>query len=297
MYLENKYISVIIPTYNREKTIYRSIMSVLNQTHKKLELIVVDDCSIDETEKIVRSIKDERIRYVKLDKNSGANFARNKGIELAKYELVAFQDSDDEWHKDKLDKQLYFLFKNDYEMIGGSYNQYINNKFNKIIPSIEIKGNYLELLLKQNFLSTQTLLGYKYIYQNERFDEKLPRLQDWDFVIRVCKKYRVGFLKEVLVDVYMQDDSISKDDHKYIKAIKKILYKYRVDFSNNEKSIKYRKLYLILLKNKKVNNKYLKLALRYDASLINKIMYIFMLLKLEKILRILYLIKNRRKIK
>lgn len=293
MSIEDKYVSVIIPTYNREQTIYSSIMSVLNQTHKNLEIIVIDDCSIDRTEKIVKNIKDERIRYIKLEKNSGANFARNRGIELAKYDLIAFQDSDDKWHKDKLKKQLDFMLKKGYEMIGCSYNQYINDKFNKIIPDFEIRKNYLEILLKQNFLSTQTLLGYKYIYINEKFDEKLSRLQDWDFVLRACKKYKVGFIKEALVDVYVQNDSISKDDYKLLKALKRMAYKYKLDYSDKEKAKKYRSLYFLSLKNENLDNKYLKLALKYDNSLINKIIYIFVLLKLEKFLRELYLIKKQ----
>lgn len=297
MNTEAKYVSVIIPTYNRERTIYRAIMSVLNQTHKNLEVIVVDDCSIDETERIVKNIKDERVMYIKLEKNSGANVARNKGIELAKYDLIAFQDSDDEWHKNKLEKQLNFMFENCYEMIGCSYNQFINNSFVRVIPKFEIKKNYLEVLLKQNFLSTQTLLGYKYIYQNEKFDEKFPRLQDWDFVIRVCQKYKVGFMKEVLVDVYLQEDSISKNSIKLVKATKRMLYKYKKNYTPIEKSNKYCLLYLLSIKNNQINKKYLKVSLKYNKGLLNSILYICMKLDLEKILQKLYLIKNRRKIK
>lgn len=295
MNIENEYVSVIIPTYNREKTIYRAIMSVLNQTYKNLEVIIIDDCSIDRTKEIVKNIKDERIRYIKLEKNSGANFARNKGIELAKYDLIAFQDSDDEWYENKLEKQLEFMLKNNYEMIGCSYRQFISDKFNKIIPDFEIEGNYFNILLKKNFLSTQTLLGYKYIYQNEKFDEKLPRFQDWDFMIRVCQKYEVGFIKEPLVDVYVQDDSISKNNYKLVKAIKRMIYKYKKYYSDKERAFKYRWIYLTLLKDGNSSNKYLKLALKYDKVIINKLLYLFIILRMEKILKKLLLMKKRRK--
>ena len=81
--MQNKpLVSVIIPTYNRGRLILDSINSVLNQTYKNIELIVVDDCSTDDTEKTVKSIDDSRIKYIKLEKNSGACVARNKGIEI-----------------------------------------------------------------------------------------------------------------------------------------------------------------------------------------------------------------------
>ena len=105
--MQNKpLVSVIIPTYNRGRLILDSINSVLNQTYKNIELIVVDDCSTDNTEEILKSINDSRIKYVKLEKNSGACIARNKGIELSTGEFIAFNDSDDLWITTKLEKQL-----------------------------------------------------------------------------------------------------------------------------------------------------------------------------------------------
>ena len=102
-------ISVIIPTHNREKTIKKSIDSVLCQTYNNIEIIVVDDKSTDNTEEVINSIKDNRIKYIKLDENKGACFARNKGIELAQGKYIAFQDSDDEWLPQKLEIQLRYL--------------------------------------------------------------------------------------------------------------------------------------------------------------------------------------------
>lgn len=95
-------VSVIIPSYNRENTIVRAVNSVLNQTYKDIEVIVVDDCSKDRTLELLSSIKDERLKFFKLEKNSGACVARNFGIEKANGEFIAFQDSDDEWLPEKL---------------------------------------------------------------------------------------------------------------------------------------------------------------------------------------------------
>lgn len=299
MKLKDIYISVIIPTYNREKTIKRAIESVLNQTYSKLELIIVDDCSKDNTEKIVKNIEDKRLKYVKLEKNKGANYARNKGIELSKYDLIAFQDSDDVWHKDKLKIQIKFLKENNFEFIGTMYNQFLNNKFNTIIPKFKIEeNNYLKILLeKGNFLSTQTFLGYKYIFIAEKFDENLPRFQDYDFVIRVVKKYRVGFINFPLVDVYLQDNSISKDISKLYIANKIILKKYFKDFSYNKKNMSrlYLNIYTSSLLINKKDKESLELSLKYNITIKNIIFKFLNIINLDEKIYILYLKLRSRK--
>ena len=95
----NKLVSVIIPTYNRADNILKSINSVLNQTIKDIEIIIVDDGSNDETYAVVKSIKDDRIRYIKHIRNMGVSAARNTGIKYTKGEYIAFQDSDEVWYK------------------------------------------------------------------------------------------------------------------------------------------------------------------------------------------------------
>ena len=99
-------ISIIIPTYNREYTLLFSIKSVLNQTYKNFELLVVDDGSEDDTESLVKKISDPRVRYIRHKKKLGANSARNTGIMASKGNYIAFNDSDDEWLPEKLMKQV-----------------------------------------------------------------------------------------------------------------------------------------------------------------------------------------------
>ena len=91
-------ISVVIPLYNKEKYIKRAIESVLNQTFQKFEIIVVNDGSTDKSAEIVQNIKDPRIRLIN-QKNAGVSAARNRGIQEAKYEYIAFLDADDFWEK------------------------------------------------------------------------------------------------------------------------------------------------------------------------------------------------------
>ena len=105
---EKPTVSVIIPTYNRAHLIDRSIQSVLNQTYQDFELIVVDDRSTDNTEDIIRQFreKDKRIKYIKHDKNKGGSAARNTRIKNSVGKYIVFQDSDDEWFPEKLEKQM-----------------------------------------------------------------------------------------------------------------------------------------------------------------------------------------------
>jgi len=90
-------VSVIIPTYNRAHLVGRAIRSVLNQTYQDFEIIVVDDCSTDNTEEIVKGFNDHRIRYMRHDRNRGGSAARNTGIKASQGKYIAFLDSDDEW--------------------------------------------------------------------------------------------------------------------------------------------------------------------------------------------------------
>ena len=107
--MERNLITVIIPTYNRAHLIKDAAYSVLNQSYKNIELIIIDDCSTDDTAEVVKSINDPRLNYHRLEKNSGACIARNKGIELARGDYISFNDSDDKWLENKLEEQLEFL--------------------------------------------------------------------------------------------------------------------------------------------------------------------------------------------
>ena len=102
-------VTVIIPAYNRAYVISRSIASVLAQTYPYFEIIVVDDGSVDNTEAVVKSFKDSRIKYIRHEVNKGISAVRNTGINEAAGEYIAFLDSDDEWLPTKLEKQMHIL--------------------------------------------------------------------------------------------------------------------------------------------------------------------------------------------
>lgn len=108
-------VSIIMPSYNTGAFIKKAIQSVLNQSYENWELIIVDDCSTDNTEEVVLPfLNDQRIRYIKNEKNSGAAVSRNRALREAKGKWIAFLDSDDLWLPEKLEKQVLFMKKNGY---------------------------------------------------------------------------------------------------------------------------------------------------------------------------------------
>lgn len=133
----NELVSVIMPSYNTVKFIKESINSVLNQTHQDFELIIVDDCSTDNTDEVISKIKDERIKYIKNQKNSGAAVSRNRALREAKGRWIAFLDSDDVWLPEKLEKQIAFMKDNEYKF---SYTAYEEMDEESTLTGVSVTG-------------------------------------------------------------------------------------------------------------------------------------------------------------
>lgn len=155
---ENKeeLVSIITPVYNCAKLLPKTIESVINQTYKNWEMILVDDCTPDNSAEIIKEyMKDEsRIKYFKLDNNSGAAVARNKALELSKGRFIAYLDADDLWRPEKLQKQVDFMLKNDYAFTCTDYEK-INEEgdsLNKIVK-IPREVNY-NLFLRNTIIQT-----------------------------------------------------------------------------------------------------------------------------------------------
>ena len=148
--MEKGLVSVITPTYNCADFIAETIKSVIAQTYSNLEMIIADDCSSDNTEEIVKHFTeiDSRIKYHRLEKNSGAAVARTEAMRLAKGEYMAFLDSDDLWYNDKLEKQLAFMKENGYAFTCTAYEQTDEEgkSLGKIIKTVS-KTDYNRLLL------------------------------------------------------------------------------------------------------------------------------------------------------
>lgn len=232
--MHKKKVSIIIPTYNRASTIKRAIDSVLNQTYSDFELIVVDDGSTDNTAQVVNEYEDSRLRYLKIEDRHGANHARNVGIENADGEYIAFQDSDDEWHMDKLEKQMKILLEQkQVDIVFSRCLRHCIDGRQILVPN----KNYSECLLQEKIesilaeisvIGTPTLIIRKKCFQEEgAFDEAISRYQDWEIMIRFSQKYKIFFLDEVLVELYEMKESISNEDRSYVKGRASIVKKHK----------------------------------------------------------------------
>ncbi len=223
--MEVKLVSIIIPTYNREKTIRESVCSVLDQSYGDIEVIVVDDGSTDHTKEVLEDINDNRLRYI-FQTNSGACNARNHGIKEARGEYIAFQDSDDLWHKDKLKKQIQIIESGKAKVVFCKKEYYLNG-----IKQVDrFQDRFRQGIIKKkdgiSAIGTQCILGKREVFEKHIFDVKLPRYQDLDLLLRIWDDYDIYCLDEKLVDYYVSKDSISSDDRKLFFSFEYLMRKY-----------------------------------------------------------------------
>ncbi|WKV08014.1 glycosyltransferase family 2 protein [Thermoanaerobacterium sp. CMT5567-10] len=213
-------VSIIIPVYNAEKFIAETIKSVLHQTYTNWEMILVDDYSSDDSQKIINCFaqKDNRIKYIRLEKNCGAAVARNTGLEIAKGRYIAFLDSDDLWEPNKLEKQIKFMEEN---KIGFSFTSYRlideeGNDLNKIV-TVPNKVNYNNLL-KNTIIGCLTVM----IDKNIIGDFRMPLVRAGQDTATWLSILRRGFeaygINEPLAKYRKVSGSISSNK---IKALKR----------------------------------------------------------------------------
>ncbi len=203
--MTNPLVSVIIPTYNRTQYICEAVDSVLAQTYRNIEVIVVDDGSTDNTEEIL-SQYDSKIKYV-FQNNAGPSAARNNGIKQARGDLLAFLDSDDIWFPEKLERQIQ-LMKQSRNTGLVSCGSYIINVSGEITASPIIKKNhenkklFLKELMVHNVVSgggSAALIKKKCFEELGLFSENLWIGEDWDMWIRIAKHYDIRFVEEPLI--------------------------------------------------------------------------------------------------
>ena len=225
-------ISVVIPTYNRQNTITYCLKSVLAQTYKNFEILVVDDGSTDQTVPIVSEICDPRIRLIEAKKNGGAQAARNIGIKAAKGEWIAFLDSDDYWKLDKLEKQVQILFDHNFDkniVIHSNCEIQVNGKITNTWILPDCNGFAYEKLLSGPTPMFQGLLVSKNLLKSiGLLDEEVPSYQEWDTAIRLAKEgYLVHMKEPTFVYCFHDDPTISKNKARDIEGYLYILHKHK----------------------------------------------------------------------
>ena len=203
-------ISVIIPYYKKKEYIISSINSVLNQTYKNLEIIIIYDDLNKKDLNLLKKIKkkDKRIKIYINKKNLGAGRSRNKGIKLSKGIFVAFLDSDDLWKKNKLKKQIFFMKKNGINASHTSYT--IINSNNKIIGSRNAKDMSYKLLLKSCDIGLSTVILKKEIITNKIKFANIKTKEDYVLWLKITlNNNKIFALKDNLTKWRKLEDSLS----------------------------------------------------------------------------------------
>jgi len=234
--MTNKLVSVVIPTYNRAGLIIDALNSVYRQSYRPLEVIVVDDGSTDTTEKVVRSWiggysePGEFVAHLVQQQNLGGNAARNRGIQESTGELIAFLDSDDVWHPDKLQKQVPLF--DDLE-VGGVYCGIRAVNIDSGQESTQERLYPTGWLLDQLLIRDVTAPTSTYVVRREvfeqvgAFDLELKARQDWDMWIRIASRYKIQAVPEPLVQYREHSEPrTATDPSREIHAYKVIREKY-----------------------------------------------------------------------
>lgn len=210
-------VSIIMPTYNCAGYIGSSIESILHQTYEDWELVIVDDCSTDNTHKVVEKYADERIKYYRLQNNRGAAIARNHALTMARGKWIAFLDSDDLWYVTKLHDQLNFMVSNNYNF---SYTNY------DLIDQQGVRLN--RIITGPKEISRVGMLCYCWpgcltvIYNKEVIgDIQIPDIKknnDYAMWLIASRKARCYKYDDVLASYRLREGSISHTS--YCKLIK-----------------------------------------------------------------------------
>ncbi|MGI9822621.1 glycosyltransferase family 2 protein [Agromyces sp. Marseille-Q5079] len=223
-------VSVVMPTYNRRQVLPRAIDSVLGQTVPVAELIVVDDGSTDGSIDYLRerAVLDSRIQIVETA-HSGAAVARNHGIDLARGEYIAFQDSDDEWAPEFIERLLPHVTGRSDVVAFASHRVRHRDGSDAVVPGKQIRRPERELLFR-SIASTQTLLIPAALLRARPFDARLRRFQDWDLCLSILEREGTEFVHEptVAATLYRLDDSISEGSPAVRSAsLRRILKQHR----------------------------------------------------------------------
>ena len=223
-------VSIIVPNYNCESFLIETIESVVKQTYSNWELIIVDDCSTDNSVAVINNYcqQDERIKLFVNDKNSGAAASRNRAIREASGKWIAFLDSDDLWLPEKLEKQLKFMNDNDYKFSYTAY-EHINEQNEPM--DIVVTG--------PKIVTKKKMFRYCYpgcltvMYDSEEVgviqipDEIANGENDYAIWLKVAKTYTCYFLDEVLSQYRVRDNSLSHKSSKF-KLIKNHYRLFRI---------------------------------------------------------------------
>ncbi len=281
---DNPLVSVIIPTFNRCQVLKRAILSVVNQDYKNLEIVIVNDASVDPTSDIIKSISDPRIKYIINERNKGLAATRNTGIRNSRGEYITFLDDDDEWANEKISLQLE-VFRNNKTaglVFTSGYSEYENDFIieKKVTSGIVYKPRIDNFFPLRVLISPPSswMLPKQVVEEIGYFDESMyNNWDDGDYLVRTALKYPVYFLNENLVTWHAMANHVNMISANLIKG-KEIFLKKNLGTMKNDQEYLfkfYRTLGKDMLKLDRLGaRKYLFKALGmrfFDCSTLGKI--------------------------
>lgn len=229
-------ISIITPFFNSKNYILEMIKSVKKQSFRNWELIVIDDCSTDETYKFIKKIKDKRIKFLRNKKNMGAGLSRNIGTKKAKGRYITFIDSDDVWHKNYLLETLRFIKKKKCEFVFTSYYWMSENGHLKGLFNVPSYVDY-QYILRSNPISCLTRM-YDTKIIGKIYSPDLKIRQDYVFCLKILKKIKFAYgLNKPLAFRRLRSKSLS--NNKFKSAIYQFYVYYYYEKFNILKSLYY----------------------------------------------------------
>lgn len=222
-----------MPAYNAAQHIAESIKSALDQTWRNIELVIVNDGSTDETDRIVQEyLSDERVLYFQHDQNKGLPATRNTGIRISTGEYIAFLDSDDLWHREKLQRQMEYFEHMEVDLVHTRYQILDNDAYytrklsRKAIKHLEFP-TYESLLCHNGIGVLTVVIKREVIAQIGDFDESLWTGEDWDMWIRLAKAgKRFGFLNDILATYRIHGGTMTQQIEIYGQAVMVVLSKH-----------------------------------------------------------------------
>lgn len=248
-------VSIITPVFNSEKTISKTIESVLKQTYNNFEMIIVDDVSEDKTVSIVKkySKKDERIKLYELEKKGGASAARNLAIQKATGKYIAFLDGDDLWKKDKLEKQVKFMETNKIYFSYTDYS-YIDEDGNDLnmYRKCPKKMSYFRMLLGDSVGCLTVMYNRKAVGKI-----KIPELRkrnDYALWCVILKKVKVGYKYNEMLSLYRKNTNSLSSGKKY----KLLKYHYQMHREVNHLNVLLSSFFTIMNVFNYLCNRYIK---------------------------------------
>ena len=231
-------VSVVIPTHNRSGFLRRAVRSVLGQTFQDFEIVIVDDASSDDTREVVASLGDPRIRYFRHEHNRRIAGARNTGVSNSTGEYIAFLDDDDEWRRDKLEKQVDML-DTSAPTVGAVYAAFarVDVASGEVVNISQVvkRGHILHDLCSRNWVGTASTVCVRRRCFEEvgLFDESVAFGEEYDMWIRIAHRFDFRYIDEVLVGYGLHARRLSRNFDVMMNGLKRQLAKYDTFFASD----------------------------------------------------------------